>query len=100
MRISREKWAQLANLARAASKAVDELELQIMLASMDAKKQHHLAEAQLLMDLAQRLEEQGPGGLAYLLHPQTEWMGGDSMDPKNFKWREPYICPMPREYLP
>lgn len=30
------------------------------------------------------------------LHPQSEWMGGPSDDPKNHKLREPNICPLPR----
>ena len=30
-------------------------------------------------------------GLAYFLTPQTEWMGGDSSDPRNFKTRAPHI---------
>lgn len=35
------------------------------------------------------------------LHPQSEWMGGDSDDPKNHKLREPTICPLPhRKFTP
>lgn len=33
------------------------------------------------------------------LHPQSEWMGGNSDDPQNHKLREPNICPLPRRYF-
>ena len=33
---------------------------------------------------------------AYFFHPQPEWTGGDSMDPKNTITREPHVAPMPR----
>lgn len=31
-------------------------------------------------------------GMSYLFHPQTEWTGGDSKDPKNFKHTLPHIA--------
>lgn len=31
------------------------------------------------------------GSLAYMSHPQEEWLGGDSSDPKNFTRRMPHI---------
>jgi hypothetical protein len=31
-------------------------------------------------------------GLAYRLHPQTQWKGGDSSDPKNFVVTSPHIA--------
>lgn len=31
-------------------------------------------------------------GLSYMLTPQSEWMGGDSQDAKNFKLRAPHIA--------
>ncbi len=31
--------------------------------------------------------------------PQSEWTGGDSSNPKNFKMREPNCVPLPRGYL-
>lgn len=31
-------------------------------------------------------------GLAYLFHPQEEWTGGDSSDPKNFRVNPPHIA--------
>ena len=33
--------------------------------------------------------------------PRSEWMGGDSRDAKNFKWREPHCCGLgsSRRYL-
>jgi hypothetical protein len=30
-------------------------------------------------------------GLSYFLTPQTEWTGGDSQNPENFKLRAPHI---------
>ncbi len=30
-------------------------------------------------------------GLLYFLTPQREWTGGDSADPKNYKFRYPHI---------
>lgn len=32
-------------------------------------------------------------------YPQSEWMGGDSDDPKNHKLREPNAVPAPRRYF-
>ncbi len=34
--------------------------------------------------------EESLRGKAYGLHPQSEWLGGDSHDPKNFKTRWPH----------
>lgn len=31
-------------------------------------------------------------GMSYLFNPQTEWTGGDSKDPKNFKHTLPHIA--------
>ncbi len=37
----------------------------------------------------------------YMYQPQSEWMGGNSDDPKNHKLREPNICPLPhRKFTP
>jgi len=35
--------------------------------------------------------QQSLGSLAYMSHPQQEWLGGDSSDPKNFTRRLPHI---------
>lgn len=40
-----------------------------------------------LADIAGSLQ-----GLSYMTHPQTEWLGGDSGDPKNFTRRFPHIA--------
>lgn len=29
--------------------------------------------------------------MAYEFSPQSEWMGGDSLDTKNFRYRQPHI---------
>ena len=39
------------------------------------------------------------GGLAYLVHPQSEWRGGDSNDPSNHTLREPHIVGLTRRYF-
>lgn len=31
-------------------------------------------------------------GQGYMFVPQSEWTGGDSSDPDNFKWRKPHIA--------
>lgn len=36
--------------------------------------------------------ENAVSGMSYLFHPQTEWTGGDSKDPKNFKHTLPHIA--------
>lgn len=44
-----------------------------------------------LIPVLQKLSEE-LSGLPYLSTPQSEWMGGDSTDPKNFKYRPPHIA--------
>lgn len=41
--------------------------------------------------IIQRLERAASTGLAYDLHVQHEWTGGDSMDADNFKATSPHI---------
>lgn len=36
--------------------------------------------------------EEALNGLSYMFHPQQEWTGGDSSDPKNFVTRPPHIA--------
>jgi len=97
MRITHEQWQRLEHLAKVASEAVNNLEHQFLMIACD----HHYAgspEGNLMVELAAR--HSGPAvdalaGLTYFLHPQPEWTGGPSDDPKNFKLREPHAVTLP-----
>ena len=41
--------------------------------------------------IIERLDRASLQGLAYELHPQHEWIGGDSMNPNNFRTMNPHI---------
>jgi hypothetical protein len=56
-------------------------------------------EATLLFELAEHVDNARTQLLRFDPAPQSEWMGGDSSNPKNFKMREPNCVPLPRGYL-
>ncbi len=103
MKIPLEQWQEINNLicqAEAALKAADDCIVALGLEHAQAGNQ---AEARLLIELSKSITEHGPLGYGYLTHPQSEWTGGDSSDPKNFTLREPNIVPLghrfPREQV-
>jgi hypothetical protein len=80
------EWAGIAELMKTAEEAVNRCDrkiLEIALAHSDEKTTVRLVE------LSNRLRDDGPLGLYYMCTPQSEWTGGDSSKAKNFTLREP-----------
>jgi len=86
VKITFQEWKELESLAGAANEAVKALQHRLVMMAMDLGDD----ERHFLMDLADQVSE-GEIPSAYMLHPQPEWLGGDSMDPANFRHREPHI---------
>ena len=76
-------WSSIAEKLRQVSQLIGECRLTLML------------ELNVLegppSELIDNIESAINGG-SYLFTPQTEWTGGDSSDPKNFKTRLPHIA--------
>lgn len=97
MKITLNQWQTIELARRSAKAAVDTLEsvlIDTMQAHFDNKP-----EANLLVDLLKMAEDANFQISRIDSLPQSEWMGGDSSDAKNFKVREPHCVPMPRGYL-
>lgn len=96
MRPTKEQWERLHTLATAAANAQAEFETATLLLAMESDEP-------IRRELIELVEKQSePASFrfaAYMLCPQSEWVGGDSMNPKNFKTREPNVVPLPRQYL-
>lgn len=74
---------------------------QTVCAHLDAAKIELDAAFTLLMDndemkAALQVNDLGIVGLRYMCTPQSEWLGGDSSDSKNFTYRQPHISSKPR----
>ena len=78
-----DHWSRIATCLRQASELIDKAHLTLVmeLAVLDGKP----------LETIERLTEE-ISGLAYMFTPQTEWTGGDSSDPKNFKHALPHIA--------
>lgn len=81
-KVESDTWSANAAKLKQASKLLAQVQVSMFL---DFKGKHTKA-----IDRISKAEE-ATSGLAYLFTPQTEWTGGDSMDPKNFKVRSPHI---------
>lgn len=98
MKITLQQWRrinQLISQAEAALKAADDL---IVETSLEHNREGNEAECLLLLDLSRKINEGGPNGWGYMTHPQSEWTGGPSDDPKNFTLREPNIINMGKRF--
>jgi len=98
MNITLEQWKRIEIAQHRAKEAVGQLETAII----DTMVEHAAGgelEKQLLVRLLEMAEASSFELFRIDVHPQMEWMGGDSSDPKNFKLREPNCVPLPRGYL-
>lgn len=88
--LTREEWKNLEILADTASQALLKFQIALIHATDKApEKDPARAPLQAQVD---RVAAAHQGFLAgYFYHPQPEWLGGDSRDPKNFAQREPHI---------
>lgn len=78
-----DEWANIANLLSEASRLIEEAHTTLLLDLniTDGKPLEAIDKARDALS-----------GLSYMFTPQTEWTGGDSSDPKNFKFNLPHIA--------
>lgn len=98
MKVSLKQWKEVEAIVSDLKKRMHAASAKILLIADQFKFPE--PEFQTLHAIAwdiQRAEEQVPASAQ--LHPQSEWVGGNSDDPKNHKLREPNICPMPRRHF-
>ncbi|CAB4162736.1 hypothetical protein UFOVP785_100 [uncultured Caudovirales phage] len=77
------QWQELADKLQAMSKLADECYMLLVL-DMDIRGGKPLERIQAIQELV--------GGESYMFTPQTEWTGGDSAKPENFKDRLPHVA--------
>jgi len=78
-----EKWQRLSSLWREANNTLEQIQLELLTEiGLSGSCKAIVAVEKAL---------QATNGQAYMFTPQSEWMGGDSSDPKNFKFRQPHI---------
>jgi hypothetical protein len=77
-----EKWSRAAALWRQAKADIEAVRV-ILLSELDQTDGKAVKVTETALDAL--------NGQAYMFTPQTEWMGGDSMLDKNFKFRKPHI---------
>jgi hypothetical protein len=87
MKITLKQWLELEAKVKAIGTAVSDLEMYLL--DMLWKHQNNATEAIFIKDFLERLDS-----IPFLpdCHPQSEWTGGDSSDPKNYKLREPHAA--------
>lgn len=85
MKITLKEWLEINRKNDAAKAAIDDLERTLI----DLMGKHDRPEVDLLVQLLNRVDRMG---LLSEIYPQSEWVGGDSGDPKNHKLREPNCC--------
>lgn len=78
------EWRKIANQASKIEAMVSELLV------ITAQAKIGDADKVKVLDWIDRAE--AFSGLSYICTPQSEWLGGDSMDGKNFCYRPPHIA--------
>jgi hypothetical protein len=78
-----EHWSDIASKLRQISELIGQCQLTMLL-------KLHITEGKALQAIDNIAE--AANGQAYMFTPQTEWTGGDSSNPKNFKPTLPHIA--------
>lgn len=91
--LTRNQWLELSHKANIAREALSELSLALAQAAKAVESDAELSKS-LVREFCHVNDINFLGGYWYF--PQSEWTGGDSLDPKNFVEREPHICGMRR----
>lgn len=78
-----ELWLDMSRKLRQASELLSEVEVTLVL-------KLGITEGNAVERLS--AADEALSGLSYMFYPQSEWTGGDSTNPKNFKMVEPHIC--------
>lgn len=94
--LSQADWKLLEDSASKLDNAMNEFSFNLLMvaAKLDDSDPLKLK----LIDQAEKLPDIGSNH-PYFYHCQPEWTGGDSMDPKNFKLREPHVAGLPVRYV-
>lgn len=99
MNISLKDWKELDRIRRTLINAIEVADSQ----SFDIWQKYHVigsaetpASSLIFKFNTQIHEVRNEAGMLMDTHPQSEWTGGDSDNPKNHKLREPNCCPLPR----
>lgn len=95
MKISLKQWTQIESVFQGLRKAIEHADCELFRLA----NQHELnsPEGQLVIKLWTEIHDiRQEMRTTAELHPQSEWTGGPSDDPRNHKLREPNICPLPR----
>lgn len=88
MKITLKQWVKLHELAKAADETLSLLETELCnLVVHDSFK--WADEGELMAELSSRVFDARATLASGMYMPQTEWMGGDSSDLRNFTLREP-----------
>ena len=77
-----DSWHRIATMFRTATESLEQARLELL-------TQLEVTEGRPLQEIERGLN--ALSGNAYMFTPQSEWLGGDSSDPKNFKFRPPHI---------
>jgi len=100
MKISLKEWKTIEGHLRAMHKLIEITDSKISSIMFEHHGAGNTAEAELLRELSDKVHElRGVSNFNGGVHPQSEWMGGNSDSPENHKLREPNCCPAPRRYF-
>jgi hypothetical protein len=102
MKITLREWKEIEAALDAMRKAIEHadcLTTDVMFKHYDAGNKDSYNLLGELNKQVHDLRGQASLGMLMSVHPQSEWMGGDSDNPKNHKLREPNCCPAPRRYF-
>ena len=101
MKITLAEWNKLEKAFKDARTALNDALQAVLDVSDKYPAQTHMDEYKLFSSLADYLigAHHSLSGVPSMLHPQSEWTGGASDDPKNHKLREPHIVGLNRRYF-
>ena len=103
MKISLKHWRVLDNIVKELKHAIEVADSQSFALFDEYHKPGealNTPEVRAIMKLNGQIHElRQQASMLMDCHPQSEWMGGDSDNPKNHKLREPNSCPAPRRYF-
>jgi len=78
-----EHWSDIASKLRQIEQLVSDCQLTLLL-------KLHITDGKALKTINDIAET--TNGMAYMFTPQSEWTGGDSSNPNNFKFTMPHIA--------
>lgn len=97
MKITLKEWRQIAQACEKLQAAKDHAARVIVDIALMHLRAGHTDESEMLLELETKLNNIVIDAAS--VQPQSEWMGGNSHDPKNHRLREPNRCPMPRRHF-